>query len=240
VALAVTAATDEGGLSLGARLARVVPLAPAYVGVAVAVALGGSRTRGEIRTLEATGRPPLFSAAAVAAGAVAVGMVLSAWVLWGSDGALRTFYPSVTPGSAFTFHDDAFWNIRAGYRVTVGGAVAWLPPGQGGSAASSPLSPLGLPGHARTAAALATTLGSLAFGLTMALVGGKKYARAVAATLATAAGSTVCFQAAAAGRLSALWAVAPPLVLLGGAAYVAVSRSWREESRRLVVGSPPR
>ena len=65
----VTAASDEGQLTVGVRAGRTLPLAPLCSAIGAALALGTARVRDETRALEALGRSPGQSARAAALGA---------------------------------------------------------------------------------------------------------------------------------------------------------------------------
>jgi hypothetical protein len=69
-------------------------------------------------------------------------------------------------------------------------------------------------------------LGSAAFALTIAQLPRARRVGSLVALLATAALTTLCLQAAAAGRLSALVTPVPSTVLLLGTAWAIVRVRW--------------
>lgn len=216
----VTAASDEGGLTVGARAGRTVPLLPLFSSVGAAIAVGGRRTRQEIRALATLGRSPLRSAAIVAVGAAApaIGSALVLALVARAD--VSAFYPSPQSSDRFSYADGAFVSDALGARVDVAsGAIALGPPQDG---AGEP----GLPRGGRSAAAAAMALAALALSLLAArtaietapdedrATSRRRIARAGAAIAVTALTTTLGFQAAAAGAVTPWAAAIPPITLL--------------------------
>src|SRR5688572_12741164 len=72
----VTAASDEGQLTVATRAGRTLPLAPLCSAVGAVVALATARVRSETRALEALGRAPGENALAAAAGAALPSLIV--------------------------------------------------------------------------------------------------------------------------------------------------------------------
>ncbi len=227
LAVVITAATDEGGLRLGERLARVLPLVPVCVALATALAMAGPSIRGEARALEALGRSPLACATGAAVGAAMVGLLAAVWVVLEGNLSVRAFFPMVHAVEPYRFEAGSFSNLRAGMRVTTDGMITLLPAIERATSEPHALAMEGLPPHARAAAALVTALGSVGFALTMAVAPRTRVRWATVPLLATAAVSAVCFQASASALLPALMAPGPPTLLLVGAAWTAYRASDR-------------
>ncbi len=220
----VTAATDEGGVAWSERAARTLPLAPLCSGLGTWLGRARALARGEGRALATLGRGPLASAAGAVAGGAA--LALAAALAIGVTGRVdvRGFYPVAATRNAYAAAPDgAFVEVETGIRIEAGGAI--LPPGAspdapaGGSygrAQDSPSSSSGLPPFARLAAAVSTAIAGVAFPLLGA--GDRKHrTRRAASGLLAAAVTIALFQASAAGILSPLWAVVPPLALVAAA-----------------------
>lgn len=237
----VTAASDEGALGWGTRAGRTLPLTPLAAAVGAWGALARVRTRGEGTALAALGQAPPRTAAAAVAGGAVVGLLAS--LLIGTVPAVDVsgFYPVATRNAAWQWHDGAFEDAMQGLRVDANGAIVRLTPAPGSGLQRIP------PGG-RLAAALATALATLALAALAgraALGSAATRRRIVAPRVApratprvtirrTSVGlqlgsqavvavgfgavSVVLFQAAAAGRIGALWAVVPGGLLLAFAA----------------------
>lgn len=216
----VTAASDEGGLTVGARAGRTVPLLPLFSAVGAAIAVGGRRTRQEVRALAALGRSPLRSAAIVAAGAATPALASALVIALVARADASAFYPSPQSSDRFTYADGAFVSEALGARVDVATGEIALGPAR--EAAGEP----GLPRGGRAAAAVAMALAALALSLLAArtaidaapdedrATSRRRVARAGGALAATALATTLVFQAAAAGAVTPWTAVIPPITLL--------------------------
>ena len=222
LAVLVTAATDEGGLSWAERVSRSLPLTPGCAAVGAWVALAPARARGDTLALQALGRSRLQIAGGAVAGASAV--ALAAAVAIGSLAVVDVgaFYPRAARTPAWAWQGDGFDNPTQGLRVDVQGVPTLRP-------RDTQAAERGLPRHGQAAAALSTLAAGLALALLVAHatagVGTRQpppsarrrlVARFAPAawTAGTVAAALVAFQAAAAGRVPALVAVAPPLALL--------------------------
>lgn len=215
----VTAASDEGQLTVGVRAGRTLPLAPLCSAVGAALALGTARVRDETRALEALGRSPGQTARAGALGAalpsILIGLAIGATSVIDVSG----FYPRAPRGDTFVYEDGAFTSPTLGVRVGEDGEPRALE-GRGLSADD------GLPPHARAAAASATAMAGIALSLVAARAvlrvsllhrRGRRSRRILAAVqvFTCALLTLVAFQAAAARVAPASLAMFPPAVLLG-------------------------
>jgi hypothetical protein len=223
----VTAASDEGQLTAGARAGRTLPLAPLCSAVGVALALGTARVRQESRAFEALGRSPVETGRAAALGAALPSVVIAAVILLVPSVDVGAFYPRPARGEAFVFTGSAFESPTLGVRVDADGEVQPLE-----DAAASPDAEL--PRGARVAASTATALAGLSLALVTAraalrtsLLDERARRRMRAAALgegfACAVLMVVAFQAAAARIAPAALAVFPPAALL----VLALARLWR-------------
>jgi hypothetical protein len=229
VAVLVTAATDEGGVAWGERVARVVPLVPVCVAAAAALALAGSRRRMETRALEALGRSPFMNASAAALGAAVVGLLMALLLVVDTHVSVGAFFPSVHASGRYVFEGGGFSNLATGWRVSPDGTIALAPPDAARAVVEDAVH--GLPHHARLAASLVTAVASLAFALVIAELPRTRRFRSILSLLATAALTTFCLQAAASGRLPALATPLPSTLLLLGTAWAIVRVRWDPSTR---------
>lgn len=223
VVFALSAATDEGGLSTLVRVGRVVPLVPACAALSSFVVLRGARERGEIRALAALGLAPKALALVVAASACAVPLVVGAG-LGGGLLDVAGFFPSPPEAPALHVVGEAFVATELGVSIAPDGTLAASPR----DGAPDGTSPRGrAPAHGGASAGLATAIASLAFALAAALSGsgasgeGRASGRHAVA-LAGAAALVFSYQLVASGRAFVfLPAVAATLLLLfEGSRYV--------------------
>ncbi|MBX3193320.1 MAG: hypothetical protein KF819_40430 [Labilithrix sp.] len=214
----VTAASDEGHLTVAVRAGRALPLAPLCGAVGAALALGTARVREEARALEALGRAPGENARSAALGAALPSIAIGLALLVTSAVDVSGFYPRAPRGDAFVYRDGAFESASLHVRVTAEGAPEPL---DGAARAIDD----GLPQNARAAASIATALAGLALALIAAraalrvsLLDDRALRRrrviAGAEVLACALFTLVAFQAAAARVAPAALAIAPPAALL--------------------------
>ncbi len=226
----VTAASDEGGLSWGARAGRTLPLAPVCAAVGAWLALAPARTRGDDRALEAIGRSPFEREAAAIAGGALVAVIAAIAIAAFARVDVAGFYPRAEEavrwvaaggGGAFVSEDGA-WRVGAD-----GVPVLVHAPSPGTTAR-------GLPVAGRPSAALSTAALGVALPMVVARVRSRRAARrALAAITAGSLATILAFQAAAAGVSPALLAPLPPLLLLVWAASGYRSGPWlRAKSRR--------
>jgi hypothetical protein len=215
----VTAASDEGQLTVGARAGRTLPLAPLCSAVGAALALGTARVRQESRAFEALGRSPAETGRAAAIGAALPSIVVAIAILAIPSLDVGAFYPRAARGDSFVYAGDgAFISPSLGVRIEADGETQKLD-------ALPAVVDEGLPRGARVAAGCATALA----GLSLALVAARaslrrslldKRARrrmrslAIFETLGCALLTLIAFQAAAAHVAPAALAVLPALALL--------------------------
>ncbi len=217
----VTAASDEGQLTVSVRAGRTLPLAPLCSAIGAALALGTARVRDETRALEALGRSPGQTARAAALGAALPSLLIGIAIGLSSIIDVSGFYPRAPRGDAFVYADGAFTSLTLGVRVTDDGEPHPIA-GRRTSADDE------LPRHARSAAAFATAMAGIALSLVAARAvlrvsllhrRGRRRRRAAAAiqVFACALLTLVAFQAAGARIAPASLAMLPPAVLLGTA-----------------------
>ena len=151
----VTAASDEGQLTVGVRAGRTLPLAPLCSAIGAALALGTARVREETRALEALGRTPGQTARAAALGAALPSLLVGLAIGASSVVDVSGFYPRPPRGDSFVYAEGAFTSPSLGVRITADGEphpTEALPPPADDA----------LPRHARAAASLATAVAGLA------------------------------------------------------------------------------
>jgi lipopolysaccharide export LptBFGC system permease protein LptF len=233
VALAVvwliTAASDEGQLTVSARAGRTLPLAPLCSAFGAALALGTARVRAEVRALEALGRSPTESARAAVLGAAIPTIAIALAIGAASSVDVGGFYPRAPRGDTFVREGDGFVSATLGVRVEDDGEAKPLD-------GATPTNPdEGLPRGARAVAAATTAIAAIALALVAAHAllrpsmsdrRSRRKTRMRAATLVIgcALSTLVAFQAAAAHVSPAVLAVVPPLLL---AAFEIASRRSR-------------
>ena len=217
VAWLVTAASDEGQLTVGVRAGRVLPLAPLCSAVGAALALGTARIRLETRALEALGRSPSHTALFAAIGAALPSVVVALAIGLTSAVDVSGFYPRAPRSEVFTYDGATFSSPSLGVRVREDGEPVPL---EGASSVHDE----GLPTGARPAAAAATGLAGIALAMAAALailrvslLDGKQLRRrratAAASVVVTSVATLVAFQAAAAHIAPAVLSTLPPALL---------------------------
>lgn len=214
----VTAASDEGQLTVGARAGRSLPLAPLCSAVGAALALGTARVRQESRAFEALGRSPAETSRAAALGAALPSLVVALAIAFVPAVDISAFYPRAVRGDTFVATAEGFESTSLGVKIAPDGETTPL--------VTTPAAPdEGLPRGARWAAAGATALAGLALALVSARAALRRSllderarrrmrATAFVETVTCAMLTLVLFQASAARLVPALAAIAPSTVLL--------------------------
>jgi hypothetical protein len=217
----VTAASDEGQLTVGARAGRSLPLAPLCSAVAAALALGTTRVRQESRAFEALGRSPAETSRSAALGAALPSVVVAIAIAVIPSVDVAAFYPRAFRGDTFVFVDGAVVSPTLGVRIDEAGETHALDP----SLVAAPGRDDELPPRARAAAAAATGFAGLALALVAARAALRRSLlddRARRRMRATALGegllcvvlTLVAFQAAAVRVVPATLAAVPSALLL--------------------------
>ena len=215
----VTAASDEGQLTVGARAGRTLPLAPLCSAVGVALALGTSRVRQEALAFESLGRSPaqISRAAALGAALPSLLVALAIGVLPPVD--VSAFYPRAVRGDTFTFTEAGFVSPSLGVRIDADGDTHVL------EGVTPPVLDDNLPRGARLVAALVTAFAGLGFSLVTAratlrrsLLDARARRRMQVAALVEGVTCTVltliAFHASAARAAPTVLAAIPPAALL--------------------------
>lgn len=208
VALLLTAATDEGGLSWGTRVSRTAPALPLASALGAWLALAPLRTRNELVALEALGRPRAWARAAVTLGASAPSLVVAALLARGSVLDAAVFFPRVASERDFRWVSDRFESPLLAVAVSADGDLSRLPGSLGGGS-------VGAHGGPSAAAAVALALIAVALPL-VATAASRPTARALMLALVLV-GSLAAFQLVAAQWLTPLAVVVVPLVGFAGA-----------------------
>ena len=213
----VTAASDEGALTVSARTGRTLPIAPFCSAAAAVLALGTRRVREEARALEALGRSPAQTTRAVAFGAALPSIAIAMLIALHPRVDVGSFYPRATAGDVFVWAEESFVSPTLGIRVTPNGEATRLD-------AEQRVATEGLPRFARGAAALATAISGTGLALVAAeatlrpsLLDRRRRRRRTTIALVSALGSAfltlLAFQAAAAKLAPAALALLPPAIL---------------------------
>lgn len=219
----VTAASDEGQLTVGVRAGRTLPIAPLCSAVGAALALGTARVRSETRALEALGRSPAVTARSAALGAALPSVLVGLAIAASSAIDVSGFYPRPPRGDTFVYEDGAFRSPSLGATIGADGEPRSIE-----APARAPDE--GLPGGARISASIATAIAGLALALVTARAilrvsmldrqaRRRRRAFAAAQVFTCALLTLVAFQAAAAHLAPAALAAVPPLVLLAFAVF---------------------
>jgi hypothetical protein len=232
----VTAASDEGQLTVGARAGRTLPLAPLCSAVGAALALGTERVRQESRAFEALGRCPAETGRAAALGAALPSIIVALAIVAIPNVDVGAFYPRAARGDVFVFNGSEFESPTRGVRIDAEGETHALQ-------VARPTADAELPEGARVAAGAATGLA----GLSLALITVRAALRrsllddrarrrmrvsAFGEGVACAVLMLIAFQAAAARAAPAALAVVPPAALLAVALVRARCAYGAAEGRR--------
>lgn len=207
VALAVSSATDEGGVAFSERLARTLPLAPFTSALAALLVVVQVRRRGEERALAALGLAPAQVALWCSLVACATPSAAALAIATGAVG-IGGFYPSPPTAPAFVDDGVGFASEELGVAVDGDGELHPLdtPAGHPGSHS--------LPRGARAVAALGSLVGGLALALSATRGRGGRVLWALSPAALVAVVSLLAYQLAAAGRIPTALATAPMLGLL--------------------------
>jgi hypothetical protein len=204
--LVIVATTDAGG-TLVSRLGMTAALAPLAGALGALVALRGAESSGEVRALAAIGVDPWRAARGAVLGGVAVGGV-GVLVVASGLGDLGVLFPRLATRSWFT-EGDGVRELSLGLHVAPGGLLSIETRRVAVAVAASmlPRNTLALATLAVAAVAAPAWIAAPTCSLT----------RRLAVGAAAMSSAIVAFQAVAAGRLTPVALVAPPLLLLGDA-----------------------
>lgn len=122
LAFVITAATDEAGSSTEDRLGRVAAFLPILGALAASVVLAQTRSRGEMRALQALGVSPARAVRGAWLGAALVGLVGPALVVLNAA-SVDSLFPRIDVPSAWTFVDGLWVDGRTTLAVNPRGDV---------------------------------------------------------------------------------------------------------------------
>ena len=123
----VTAASDEGQLTAGARAGRTLPLVPLCSAVGAALALGTARIRQEARAFETLGRSPAQTGRTAALGAALPSVLIALAILALPSVDVAAFYPRAARGEAFVHEGGGvFISPTLGVRIAADGETSSL------------------------------------------------------------------------------------------------------------------
>lgn len=218
----VTAASDEGQLTIGARAGRTLPIAPLCSAVGAALALGTARVKQEALAFEALGRSPAETGRAAAFGAAIPSLLVAIMIGLVPSIDVGAFFPRAAGGDTFVHTAEGFSSPSLGVAIDTDGETRPL-------ATVREPEDSALPRGARVSAAIATGLAGLALSLVAARASlrrslldrqARRRMRIVAAGegIACTVAMLVLFQSAAAKVAPAALAALPPAALLALAA----------------------
>jgi hypothetical protein len=201
VALALAAASDEPDSSWAMRAARWAAFAPALLGIACAVTLRQSESRGELRALRAIGvsQVHLGILLSFAGAVVALGSTI---VLWTSLGDVSALFPTVTPADPWQPSQAGFDNLGLGVHVASPVDIRFIPAQEVVQARLA---------ASRWAAWLLAVPAALVIPIWVA-VPSSTFGRG-ALVFVVVIGSLVLFHALAVGRVPVAWMLLPALAL---------------------------
>ena len=218
VAVLLTAATDEGGVSWRERAVRTLPLLPACAALGTFLTLRAARRRGELRVLETLGcsewrcvAPAVLASALGAAAGVLV--------------AVRFLHADVAPyfprvhAETLIAEATRFLDAGRGIAIAQDGTLAH-------AASDAHPAPVDLPRGARGAVALVTSLAGLALPLLVARISRRDALAAVVGVIVLGAGCILLFHASAVGWITPYAASVPMVLLLAAVALRYRTTPW--------------
>jgi hypothetical protein len=215
VACVITAVTDEGSVSFGARIVRTLPALPACGAAATLLLLRRAEGRGELLALATLGSSPARSASFTVAAAASLS-VLGAILVTAHGPAADAFFPRPPSAAPIRMEGDAFVDDERGVRIT-----------QDGTMTHAPATPRDERSASARKKALCAALVLLGFGIALSMGAARRLdIRAATATTLAVATCVFLLQAAATGHVSPALATVPPLLLLIGAAVRYRAPQW--------------
>lgn len=203
VALAISAASDEGGVRLATRLARALPLAPLCGAIGVWLTSISERAKIEALALESIGRSPASNQAGAVFGGALFALASSSLVAFSSQIDVEAIFPSFSSAPKIEWNGNEFVDSARAVSFSANGEIKTTPDAEKKSEAPPPLAS---PSHERVSAAIALSLAAVAFPLFAASAIRRISAGVVVAVAASAFLTFLAFDAVASGR-------APPGVL---------------------------
>jgi hypothetical protein len=221
LAWAITAATDEGGVSWGERAGRALPFAPVCAAVGAWLALAPGRARGEDRALAALGRSPWQRSAGAVVGGSAIAVACALAIAGAPAIDARGFFARVAEPTHWRFEAGTFVSDAApmvAWRVSSAGEPARVET-QGAPAAAAPAPFATVPPHGRLWAGLATALAGIALPMLAARARRRSAVRFALLAVMCAVLTALAFQASAVGRARPFVVALGPLLLVALAVW---------------------
>ncbi|MEO8874234.1 MAG: hypothetical protein ABI461_01500 [Polyangiaceae bacterium] len=209
IAFAISAASDEGGVHFGIRLARALPLAPLCAAISVFLTLGSARAKVDALTLEAIGRAPFFNNAGAVCGGAIFALAAAAVVGLSSKIDIEAIFPSFSSGPHIAWDGAGFIDSDRGVSFDAQGDVTpnvARPANSEAPAAGAP--------HQRGAASLSLCFAAIAFPLFAAAATRRISSYVLLAIAAAALFTFLAFDAVASGRAPAIVVAMPQAALL--------------------------
>lgn len=221
LAVLVTAASDEGGVSLTVRAARTLPALPLAGAVAALLTLAPLRRRGDVRALGAAGLGPWRIVRSAVFACAAPHIVVAVFVVVSPRAEVSAFFPRAPTLDRAVPMGETFVDVRRGVTIHADGTLEQAP-----RAAGVPSDDAGTPRGGRAAIAVLLVLAGVALPLACVVARRKDALRLALAALAAVAATVLALHLAAAGRLHPLAAALPWAALLALVALRYRSLRW--------------
>lgn len=212
VALAISAASDEGGVRFATRLGRALPLAPICGAIAAFLTLVSERAKVEALALESIGRAPALNNAGAVFGGALFAIGAASLVAFSSHIDVEAIFPAFSSAPKITWNDGAFVDSSRGVTFAANGEIHALPDAQKNTDDHAPTTTP--PAHERGGASVALAFTAVAFPLFAAASIRRVSPAIVAAVAASAFLTFLAFDAVASARAPASVLALPQAALL--------------------------
>jgi hypothetical protein len=212
VALAISAASDEGGVRFATRLGRALPLAPICGAIAAWLTLASERAKIEALALESIGRAPAFNNAGAVFGGALFALAAASLVAFSSHIDVEAIFPSFSSAPKIEWNGDAFVDSSRGVSFAANGEIQTLPDAIKNEKDHAPIATA--PAHERGGASVALAFAAIAFPLLAAAAIRRVSAATVVAVAASAFLTFLAFDAVASSRAPASVLALPQAALL--------------------------
>ncbi|MEO9233012.1 MAG: hypothetical protein ABI421_06765 [Polyangiaceae bacterium] len=203
VALAISAASDEGGVRFATRLGRTLPLAPICGAIAAWLTLASERAKIEALALESIGRAPALNNAGAVFGGALFALAAASLVAFSSHIDVEAIFPSFSSAPRIEWNGNVFIDSSHGVSFAANGEAQSLPDATKNADVQMPIA--AAPAHERGGASVALAFAAIAFPLFAASAIRRVSAAIVVAIAASAFLTFLAFDAVASSR-------APPSV----------------------------
>ncbi len=211
VALAISAASDEGGVRFATRLARALPLAPICGAIGVWLTLISERAKIEALALESVGRSPALNNAGAVFGGALFALAASSIVAFSSHIDVDAIFPSFSSAPKIVWNGNAFVDSSRGVTFAANGEIHALSDSEKNQNIAAVFV---APTHERAGASIALAFAAIAFPLFAASSTRRISAGVVVAIAASAFLTFLAFDAVASSRAPSGVLVLPQAALL--------------------------